>query len=83
MGLFDSVMVPCPTCGKRSEFQSKSGDCFMATYNLEDCPVEVLADVNRHAPNTCDQCGAVYRVRLDITAMAECIQCEELNERAQ
>ena len=68
MGMFDSIMVPCPKCGKRSEFQSKSGECYLNVYLLETCPPDALADVNRHAPNTCDQCGTLYEVELTITA---------------
>lgn len=64
MGCYDSVGVPCPKCGTRSEFQSKSGDCTCSYYDLERCPPEVLADVNRHAPNTCDNCGTSFKVEL-------------------
>lgn len=59
MGLFDSVMVPCPNCGSKLEFQSKSGDCIMATYELKDTPADVLMDVMRHGPRTCD-CGTIF-----------------------
>lgn len=68
MGCYDSVMVPCPTCGWRSEFQSKGGECLLRTYQLESCPQDVLADVNRHAPNACEQCGTVYEVGFTVLA---------------
>jgi len=61
MGMYDSVYVKCPNCGEESEFQSKSGDCFLSRYTLEDCPQDVLIDVNRHAPIFCD-CGVSYLV---------------------
>ena len=70
MGMFDSVMVPCPTCGERSEFQSKSGDCLLAVYELADCPPDVLADVNRHAPNACEKCGSIFAVQVTWSAKA-------------
>jgi hypothetical protein len=63
MGCFDSVMVPCPRCGTRNEAQSKSGDCLLRVFNLEECPQDVLVDVNRHAPLLCDKCGAAYCVK--------------------
>lgn len=62
MGCFDTVMVPCPKCGVKSGFQSKGGECYLATYELADCPKDVLSDVNRHAPNTCEECGTIYAV---------------------
>jgi len=64
MGVFDSVMVPCPKCGQREEFQSKSGPCALAVYNLEDAPDSVLMNINRHAPIACGKCGAVFEVEL-------------------
>lgn len=64
MGMFDTVMVPCPRCGERSEFQSKSGDCLLQVYNLELCPQDVLGDVNRYAPNTCRKCGTKFQIEL-------------------
>lgn len=62
MGCYDSVMVPCPGCQSPLEFQSKSGDCTLSTYTLEDAPNDVLHDVNRHAPIGCNQCGALVLV---------------------
>jgi hypothetical protein len=68
MGMFDSILVPCPKCGKREEFQSKSGPCALSTYNLEDAPFDVLSDVNRHSPHTCEDCGTLFEVRVQILA---------------
>ena len=64
MGCFDSVMVKCPSCGVEAEFQSKGGKCMMSTYRLHDAPIDVLSDVNRHAPITCRACGTRFMVLL-------------------
>jgi len=64
MGMFDTVKVPCPECGTISEFQSKGGDCIGWIYGLGSAPPDVLGDVNRHAPNTCEKCNAVFRVQV-------------------
>lgn len=64
MGMYDTVMVPCPQCGKRAEFQSKSGECHLETYSLDDAPDDVLLDVNRHAPMDCGKCGARFGVEI-------------------
>lgn len=63
MGCYDTVMVPCPTCGNREPFQSKSGECLLENYNLEEAPDHVLGDVNRHAPYDCQKCGALFYVK--------------------
>ncbi len=70
MGCFDTVMVPCPKCGKMAEFQSKGGDCAMRVYGLNDAPADVLQDVNRHGAHVC-RCGVVFKVRVRTTAEAE------------
>lgn len=61
MGMYDSVIVKCPKCGAEHEFQSKSGDCFLREYTLEDCPDNVMVNVNRHSPYNCD-CGVSIEV---------------------
>lgn len=61
--MYDTVLVPCPECGKKKEFQSKSGECSLIVVELNECPVDILADVNRHSPYTCD-CGTVFEVDL-------------------
>jgi transcription elongation factor Elf1 len=66
MGLFDIVTVPCPICGARSEFQSKgSDDARCRTFTLEDAPLEVLSDINRHSPNECEDCGTRFEVGIN------------------
>lgn len=64
MGMYDVVLVECPKCGTENEFQSKGGDCLLMCYNLEDCPEDVLSDVNRHSPHYCD-CGSFYEVDVE------------------
>lgn len=64
MGCYDVVLVECPNCGELHEFQSKSGECLLYNYDLEDCPDDVLQDVNRHAPYECD-CGAAIEVDIN------------------
>jgi len=61
MGLYDTVVVPCPECGAPYHAQSKSGECILETYSLEDAPDAMMANVNRHAPFTCD-CGIRFAV---------------------
>lgn len=62
MGMYDTVMVPCPKCGAKYVAQSKSGPQLLECYDLEECPINILQDVNRHAPFVCDKCGAVFVV---------------------
>lgn len=71
MGMFDTVLVPCPKCGKLAEFQSKGGDCILAVYNLADAPNDVLFDVNRHSPYKCENCKTLFEVSIKIFATSK------------
>ena len=65
MGLYDTVTVPCPTCGKVEYFQSKGSDeCYLRNFTLENAPDDVMSDVNRHAPYSCERCGATFGVNV-------------------
>ena len=61
MGMYDSVWVKCPKCKTENEFQTKSGKCLLDNYTLENCPGDVLEDINRHSPHLC-KCGTSYEV---------------------
>lgn len=71
MGMYDSVMVPCPECGERAEFQSKGGDCTLAVYQLEDAPADVLSDADRHSPLECKKCATMIYLETVITMRAK------------
>ncbi len=64
MGMFDTILVPCPKCTALKEAQSKSGSCELNVFQLQECPQDVLEDVNRHAPFQCSKCGAWFAVKL-------------------
>jgi hypothetical protein len=65
MGLYDTIKIPCPKCGAIYEAQSKSGECDLKIYEWGNVPPEAMADVNRHAPFTCD-CGVKFKVAMQI-----------------
>lgn len=46
MGMFDSVYVECPKCGKEVEFQSKAGDCELKRFHPDSVPPEVAVDLS-------------------------------------
>lgn len=70
MGMFDTVEVPCPKYSTLYCAQSKSGDCILAVYDFPSegaknpAPADVMIDVNRHAPFTCENCHAIFYVKL-------------------
>ena len=67
MGAFDSVKVPCPECGKEQWFQSKGSENAMCReFTLDNCPADVMSDINRHSPYQCQECGTYYSVKFKL-----------------
>ena len=63
MGVYDSVSVPCPECGKAEFFQSKGSDSAACrSFPLAKCPEDVLSNINRHSPHKCAKCGCYFAV---------------------
>ena len=65
MGMFDTILVPCPECGKKYEAQTKKGERLLEVWELEDAPVEAMMGVNTHAPFLCP-CGTEFEVNLKV-----------------
>ena len=56
MGMFDSVMVRCPICSGKIEFQSKAGACVLAEFDPTEAPEEIVADLDGER-EVCRNCG--------------------------
>jgi uncharacterized Zn finger protein len=69
MGCFDTVMIPCPTCGQHYPEQTKAGECILEEYTFDNAPPEVLASINQYAPFTCEACGTVFAVQIRVVAI--------------
>jgi len=82
VGMFDTIMVPCPRCGKKCEAQSKSGSCLLDVFEMKDAPQEVLADVNCQAPFHCE-CGAIFKVSLHMIPVATLISVDDFDKKQQ
>lgn len=70
MGLFDSIYVDCPHCGKPVEFQTKADEApYMRRYTLDDAPDHMLIDIlnDPHHCGTCDGWFALLDPRYPIT----------------
>ncbi len=65
MGVYDTVLIPCPKCGELYNAQSKSGECTLQVYDFNNAPPDVMANVNRHAPFICFNCNAVFHVEFN------------------
>lgn len=66
MGMFDSVYVECPHCFGRNEHQSKSGECQLNEYTLDDAPAILIEDI-ANEQNYCEHCSKTYIIRARIS----------------
>lgn len=66
MGMYDTILVPCPKCGEKGYFQTKGGECTMEDYEFERAPADAMSDVNRHGPHECVKCGTWFEVAFKI-----------------
>ena len=46
MGMFDTVVVECPSCQRKLDFQSKAGKCNLQKYVLADVPIAIAEDLD-------------------------------------
>lgn len=58
--MFNSIYVVCQECGRRVEFQTKSGSCLLCEWDLEDAPNKEIKGIIGD-DKECD-CGHVIRV---------------------
>lgn len=66
MGMFDSVWVHCPECGKEIEFQSKTGSC-IGDYTLDTAPADVISSMNGEV-ELCSACDASVLLTVQVSA---------------
>lgn len=65
MGCPDEIIGKCPNCGTKNSFQSKSGENMCSVYDIEDAPIMVMYDANRHTPQHCSKCKKLLVVDIE------------------
>lgn len=73
--MFDSVILVCPSCGGRIEFQSKAGTRDLSEYGAM-APYAIAADIDGD-DEACEGCGKRYKA-VSITPKLVQIQIVEL-----
>lgn len=63
MGLFDSVHVTCPDCGDDVEFQTKQGECVLASYRNPKIPINIALALDGETER-CHNCGRTLEIRM-------------------
>lgn len=68
--MFDSLIVQCPACGKKVEFQSKSGRCCLDRYTKNSLPPQVAVGMDGDVVK-CMSCKKNIRIRCKIPKMVK------------
>lgn len=63
MGMFDSIRTPCPNCGEELEFQTKGGECILASYPLDEIPTSA-AEYAIGDKEQCTNCDVIFEISL-------------------
>ena len=61
MGMFDTVLIRCPSCGAHIEEQSKAGECCLYVYAAEDVPTDIADDIIGTTIE-CENCSSVFKI---------------------
>lgn len=61
MGMFDTVIFDCPTCGRKLDVQSKAGTCILDSFSQYSVPVEIAIDLENELVY-CEKCDLEYKV---------------------
>lgn len=62
MGLFDTVHVSCPNCKGSIDIQTKSGECSLSDYTVDDMPMSVAEGIL--GLDTCHHCELCFIIEM-------------------
>jgi len=68
MGMFDSILVKCPHCNNKLEFQSKSGPCMLASFEGNKIPLMVAISSEEDIVK-CKKCKKNIQIEFDLPDM--------------
>ncbi len=72
MGMFDTVLIKCPSCGYVNEVQDKMGPQEMKVFTESNAPLQVLVSLSEKEL-FCDECGDQYKIDLEYRYKVRCV----------
>jgi hypothetical protein len=64
MGMFDTVVAQCVMCNEDISVQSKSGECSLDSYDLNDVPLSIASELHG-AEENCFKCSYVNTFEIE------------------
>jgi hypothetical protein len=68
VGMFDTVLINCRKCGAELEVQTKTGPCTLATYRLDNVPIDVAEGLDGKGV-WCEHCDNHNDIVLKVIAL--------------
>lgn len=66
MGLYNTLILDCK-CGSSIELQSKTGSTECQSFNMQDCPLDILMDISESGQHQCEKCRRNFSVKVHYT----------------
>ena len=63
MGMFDTIYLECPDCGKKNELQTKWGACVLGEYSIDDAPPDAMEKFVQNSVE-CEYCECEFKVEI-------------------
>lgn len=83
MGCFNTILIPCPRCGEKYDYQSKSGSCSFTTETIEDAELEDIVEASNNVLS-CGNCNASFKLHTKFEIeIYECKDVEKKRKRAE
>lgn len=62
MGMFDTVYLTCPHCNEEIDCQTKSGECMLNSYTIDNMPMSIPSAMLGF--NHCYRCQKAFEVEM-------------------
>lgn len=62
MGVFNTIIVDCPSCGEPVEFQTKSGTCALSYFHISDVSEKEIEGIMGRT-NYCTNCKIKVKIK--------------------
>lgn len=69
MGVYDEVIIDCPSCSEFHMEQTKWGNCSLSCYTIDNAPLAILAGLKEQSDANalvCEHCAASLKLHIEI-----------------
>lgn len=64
MGVYNTLIVNCK-CGNLIELQSKAGNTECESFDIQNCPLDILMDISESGQQNCKKCQRNFSIKIN------------------